>query len=109
MTEGEVDNLCRKYRLRNEGAQFSGLGIEFENGRATQIQFAAYMGLSLAGEPLMHWDDRCNRNVRRLLATMAPPGPNWKELDALVVHHWERDDESVFAFRVYAPGHRNRA
>lgn len=109
MTEGEVDDLCREYGLRNKGAYNSGLYIGFENGRATRIEFAADMGLSLAGEPLMHWDDRCNPNVRRLLATMAPPGPNWKELDGLFVHHWERDDESVFSFRVYAPGHRTSA
>jgi hypothetical protein len=109
MTEGEVDDLCREYGLRNEGAHISGLSIEFENGRATQIQFAAYMGLSLAGEPLMHWSDRSNRNVRRLLATMAPPGPNWMEMDGLVVSHWDSWDESVFAFMVYAPGHRTSA
>jgi hypothetical protein len=108
MTEGEVDDLCREYGLRNEGAPKSGLGIEFENGRATQIQFAAYMGLSLAGEPLMHWDDWCNRNVRRLLATMAPPGPDWRRMDGLIASHWDRWDEPVFAFRVYAPEHRTR-
>lgn len=108
MTEGEVDDLCREYRLRNEGAYHSGLFIGFENGRATQIEFAAHMGLSLAGEPLMQWDDRCNRNVRRLLATLAPPGPDWTEMDGLVVFHWERRDEPVFSFMVYAPGHRNR-
>ncbi len=109
MTEGEVDDLCREYGLRNEGAYKYGLFIEFENGRATQIMFAAHMGLSLAGEPLMHWSDRCNRNVRRLLATMAPPGPDWKEMDGLKVFHWERTDESVFSFMVYAPGHRTSA
>ena len=107
MTEGEVDDLCREYGLRNEGVANSGLGIGFENGRAMQIMFAAHMGLSLAGEPLMHWSDRCNRNVRRLLTTIAPPGPDWTEMDGLFVGHWERMDESVFMFMVYAPGHRS--
>ncbi len=108
MTEEEVNDLCREYGLRNEGAYNSGLYIGFENGRATQIEFTADKGLSLAGKPLMQWSDRSNRNVRRLLATMAPPGPDWTELDGLVVHHWERSDESVFSFFVYAPGHRSR-
>jgi hypothetical protein len=106
MTEGEVEDLCREYGLRNEGTYNSGLYIEFETGRATQIQFAAHMGLSLAGEPLMQTCDRSNRNVRRLLFIMVPPGPDWTEMDGLVVHHWERRDEPVFSFLVYAPGHR---
>ncbi len=109
MREGEVDNLCREYGLRNEGAYNSGLSIGFENGRTTRIEFAADMGLSLAGEPLMHWDDRDNCNVRRLLNTMAPPGLDWTEMDGLVVTHWERGDEPVFSFLVYAPGHRTSA
>ena len=108
MTEGEVDDLCREYGLRNEGAYNSGLHIEFENGRATRIEFTAIMGLSLAGKPLMQTSDWDNRNVRRLLATMAPPGPNWMEMDGLVACHWDSWDEPVFAFRVYAPGHRSR-
>jgi hypothetical protein len=103
MTEGEVDDLCREYGLRNEGTFNSGLYIEFQNERATQIELAADMGLSLAGEPLR---DTSNRNVRRLLATMARPGPDWTEMDGLVVSHWELGDDFVFAFRVYAPGHR---
>jgi hypothetical protein len=103
MSEGEGDDLCRAYGLRNTGAFNSGLSIEFENGRATQITFAADMGLSLAGEPLT---DTSNCNVRRLLATMAPPGPDWTEMDGLVVFHWEFGDDFVFAFMVYAPGHR---
>jgi hypothetical protein len=106
MTEGEVDDLCREYGLRNERVYDSGLYIEFENGRATRIEFAAHMGLSLAGEPLMQMSDWSNRNVRRLLITMAPPGPDWTEMDGLVVHHWERRDDPVFSFLVYAPGHR---
>lgn len=109
MTEGEVDDLCREHGLRNEGSWNSGLFIKFENERATQIEFRADMGLSLAGEPLMHWDDRRNPNVRRLLAAMAPPCPDWKEMDGLVVFHWECCDVSVFSFRVYAPGHRTSA
>lgn len=109
MTERELEDLCCEYGLRNEGAFTSGLSIVCENGLAVQITFAAHMGLSLAGEPLMHWSDLDNQNVRRLLGTLAPPGPDWTEMDGLVVHHWERRDEPVFAFLVYAPGYRSSA
>jgi hypothetical protein len=103
MTEAAVDQICRDHGLRNEGAFRSGLHVAFHDGRATRIEFAADMGLSLAGETLI---DTSNRNVRRLLESLAQPGPDWTEMDGLVVLHWELGDEFVFSFMVYAPGHR---
>lgn len=103
MTKREVNALCRKYGLPSDAPFHFGLNFTFENGRAIRIEFPAYLGLSLAGEPLI---DLSNDNVRRLLASMAPPGPDWTEMDGLVVCHWDSKSEPVFSFMVYAPGHR---
>jgi hypothetical protein len=103
MTEEEIDGLCRQYGLRNEGVFRGGLSVQFEEGRAVRIDVAWDVGVSLAGEPLT---DNSDHNVRRLLATLAPPGEDWTEMDGLTVLHWESGDRNVFSFLVYAPGHR---
>ena len=104
MTAEEIASLCDQFLLRNESAIDTGLYVEFHEGRAVQIQMAVGVGLSLAGEPVT---DHSNENVRRLLSKIAPPKPHWTEMDGLVVLHWEYDSDPVFAFEVYAPGHRN--
>jgi hypothetical protein len=103
MTEEEIDGLCRQYDLRNEGVFRGGLSVEFEEERAVRIGVAWDVGVSLAGEPIT---DNSDDNVRRLLATLAPPGEDWTEMDGLAVFHWESGDRNVFSFLVYAPGHR---
>jgi hypothetical protein len=61
------------------------------------------MGLSLADEPV---DEGYNEHVKRLLAKVVPPGPDWTEMEGLAVSHWNSRSEPVFAFMVYAPGYR---
>ncbi len=104
MTPDELENVCREYGLRNEGAFRSGLHVEFQDGRATRIEVATDIGLSLAGEPLT---DSSDANVQRLLATLLPLAADWREADGLVVLHWELSDTFAFSFMVYAPGHRH--
>jgi hypothetical protein len=103
MTEEEIGELCRQHGLRNEGVLRGGLSVQFKEGRAVRIDVGCDVGLSLAGEPLI---DDSDDNVRRLLATLAPPGQYWTEMDGLVATHWEFGDREVFSFMVYAPGHR---
>jgi hypothetical protein len=103
MTSDEVEEICREYGLKNEGVLRSGVGIEFHDGHATRIGVEWVVGLSLAGEPLT---DNSDGNVRRLLAKIAPPGPDWTECEGLAIFHYELSDDFVFSFLVYAPGHR---
>ena len=103
MTTDEVEAICRRYGLMNEGTIRSGLGIYFQDGRATQIEIEAVHSLCLAGEVLT---DRSDANVRRLIAKIAPEATDWTELEGLLITHYELSDDYVFAFRVYATGHR---
>lgn len=103
MTESEIESLCRDFGLRNEGTVRSGLGIQFDAGKATRIEFEAVHPLSLAGEVLT---DRSDANVRWLIARIAPEAPDWTEVEGLCISHYELSDDFVFAFMVYAPGYR---
>ena len=104
MTEAEIAAICREHGLQNDGVIHGDLGVEFEDDHAVRITASCNLALSIGREQLT---DSSDENVQRLLALLAPPGKDWTEMAGLMVFHWEFSDTFVFAFMVYAPGHRD--
>ena len=107
MTSAEIETICRQYGWKTGGGVLKdGLLVEFRDGRAIRITLSAEMvSLSIAGEELM---DLSDEHVRYRLSSIVRHGDDWTEADGLTVFHWEASDHTVFAFMVYAPGHRDR-